>query len=122
MAITKHAYYASFGYQVTAFFAASSRYGIRNTGQLDVNAENPYFLVFFTLFYFTSTPFSIFIQSINFLSAQFLCHARRCLFACFENVCDGLNQFDGSNATFMMVRVASILCGILVCSIIRRLR
>lgn len=28
MAIMEHAYYASFGYQVTNFFAASSRYGI----------------------------------------------------------------------------------------------
>ena len=28
MAIMEHAYYASFGYQVTSFFAASSRYGI----------------------------------------------------------------------------------------------
>ena len=27
MAIQEHAYYASFGYQVTNFFAASSRYG-----------------------------------------------------------------------------------------------
>jgi 1,4-alpha-glucan branching enzyme len=27
MAIMEHAYYASFGYQVTSFFAASSRYG-----------------------------------------------------------------------------------------------
>jgi 1,4-alpha-glucan branching enzyme len=28
MAIMEHAYYASFGYQVTSFFAASSRYGM----------------------------------------------------------------------------------------------
>lgn len=27
MAIMEHAYYASFGYQITSFFAASSRYG-----------------------------------------------------------------------------------------------
>ena len=27
MAIMEHAYYASFGYQVTSFFAISSRYG-----------------------------------------------------------------------------------------------
>lgn len=27
MAVMEHAYYASFGYQVTSFFAASSRYG-----------------------------------------------------------------------------------------------
>src|SRR5882762_3817002 len=27
MAIMEHAYYGSFGYQVTSFFAASSRYG-----------------------------------------------------------------------------------------------
>ena len=30
MAIQEHAYYASFGYQVTSFFAASSRYGTPN--------------------------------------------------------------------------------------------
>jgi 1,4-alpha-glucan branching enzyme len=27
MAIMEHAYYASFGYQITSFFAISSRYG-----------------------------------------------------------------------------------------------
>ena len=27
MAVMEHAYYACFGYQVTSFFAASSRYG-----------------------------------------------------------------------------------------------
>jgi 1,4-alpha-glucan branching enzyme len=27
MAVMEHAYYASFGYQVTSFFAVSSRYG-----------------------------------------------------------------------------------------------
>ena len=27
MAVMEHAYYASFGYQVTSFFAASSRFG-----------------------------------------------------------------------------------------------
>ena len=30
MAIMEHAYYASFGYQVTSFFAVSSRYGKQN--------------------------------------------------------------------------------------------
>jgi 1,4-alpha-glucan branching enzyme len=38
MAIMEHAYYASFGYQVTSFFACSSRYGnsllINNTTEL----------------------------------------------------------------------------------------
>jgi 1,4-alpha-glucan branching enzyme len=29
MAVMEHAYYASFGYQVTSFFAPSSRYGTR---------------------------------------------------------------------------------------------
>ena len=29
MAIMEHAYYASFGYQVTSFFAVSSRFGAR---------------------------------------------------------------------------------------------
>lgn len=27
MAVMEHAYYASFGYQITSFFAISSRYG-----------------------------------------------------------------------------------------------
>ena len=30
MAIMEHAYYASFGYQVTSFYAISSRYGIQH--------------------------------------------------------------------------------------------
>lgn len=34
MAIMEHAYYASFGYQVTSFYAASSRYDARILSEL----------------------------------------------------------------------------------------
>ena len=37
MAIMEHAYYASFGYQVTSFFAASSRYGAYTLYQINVS-------------------------------------------------------------------------------------
>jgi 1,4-alpha-glucan branching enzyme len=37
MAIMEHAYYASFGYQVTSFFAASSRYGAYTLYQFNVS-------------------------------------------------------------------------------------
>lgn len=39
MAIMEHAYYASFGYQVTSFFAASSRYGL--TSHDPTNLRHP---------------------------------------------------------------------------------
>jgi len=37
MAIMEHAYYASFGYQVTSFFAVSSRYGNNNLASRTVS-------------------------------------------------------------------------------------
>ena len=73
MAIMEHAYYASFGYQVTSFFAASSRYGTpEQLKQLidTCHANGIYVLLD-------------------------LIHSHAC-----KNVADGLNQFDGTNGCF----------------------
>ena len=40
MAILEHPYYASFGYQVTNFFAASSRFGMPEELKALVNAAH----------------------------------------------------------------------------------
>lgn len=40
-AVMEHAYYASFGYQITSFFAASSRYGKSSlVGRVSWRAES----------------------------------------------------------------------------------
>lgn len=73
MAIMEHAYYASFGYQVTSFFAASSRYGTPDElKQLIDEAHRLGIVVYLDL-----------VHS----------HASK-------NVVDGLNQFDGTNGCF----------------------
>lgn len=73
MAIMEHAYYACFGYQVTSFFAASSRYG--NPEELkkliDVAHEKGLYVL---------------LDVVH-------SHASK-------NVLDGLNQFDGTNTCF----------------------
>ncbi|KAG0029404.1 alpha-1,4-glucan branching enzyme [Podila clonocystis] len=69
MAIMEHAYYASFGYQVTNFFAASSRYG-------------------------TPEELKELIDTAHGLGITVLLdvvHSHAC-----KNVLDGLNNFDGS--------------------------
>lgn len=73
MAIMEHAYYASFGYQVTSFFAASSRYGTPDDLKylMDVAHKN----------------------NIYVLLDVVHSHASK-------NVLDGLNQFDGTNSCF----------------------
>lgn len=73
MAIMEHAYYASFGYQVTSFFAASSRFGTPD--QLkhlidEAHAQGIYVLLD-------------------------IIHSHAC-----KNVLDGLNQFDGTNSHY----------------------
>ncbi|RWS04362.1 1:4-alpha-glucan-branching enzyme-like protein [Dinothrombium tinctorium] len=73
MAIMEHAYYASFGYQVTSFFAASSRYGPPNSLKRLIDEAHK--------------------QGIFVLLD--LIHSHAC-----KNVADGLNQFDGSNSCF----------------------
>ncbi|KAG0301257.1 alpha-1,4-glucan branching enzyme [Dissophora globulifera] len=70
MAIMEHAYYASFGYQVTSFFAVSSRYG-------------------------TPEELMELIDTAHGLGITVLLdvvHSHAC-----KNVLDGLNNFDGSD-------------------------
>uniref|UniRef100_A0A1A9WPN8 1,4-alpha-glucan branching enzyme n=1 Tax=Glossina brevipalpis TaxID=37001 RepID=A0A1A9WPN8_9MUSC len=70
MAIMEHAYYASFGYQVTSFFAASSRFGTPEQlkRMIDMAHESGLFVL---------------LDVVH-------SHASK-------NVQDGLNQFDGTN-------------------------
>ncbi|GFZ46704.1 1,4-alpha-glucan-branching enzyme [Saitozyma sp. JCM 24511] len=70
MAIMEHAYYASFGYQVTNFFAASSRYG-------------------------TPEELKSLIDRAHELGLTVLLdvvHSHAC-----KNVADGINEFDGTD-------------------------
>jgi 1,4-alpha-glucan branching enzyme len=83
MAIMEHAYYASFGYQVTSFFAASSRYGI-----LLVNVS-------FLISLGTPEELMELIDTAHGLGITVLLdvvHSHAC-----KNVLDGLNMFDGSD-------------------------
>ncbi|KAI0276321.1 glycoside hydrolase superfamily [Russula aff. rugulosa BPL654] len=70
MAIMEHAYYASFGYQVTNFFAASSRYGIPEDLKELIDTAHGLGLV-------------VLLDVV---------HSHAC-----KNVLDGLNLFDGSD-------------------------
>ncbi|KAG6455083.1 1,4-alpha-glucan-branching enzyme [Manduca sexta] len=73
MAIMEHAYYASFGYQVTSFFAASSRYGTPcELKQLIDRAHE---------------------MGIYVLLDVVHSHASK-------NTLDGLNEFDGTNSGY----------------------
>ncbi|XP_023937263.1 1,4-alpha-glucan-branching enzyme [Bicyclus anynana] len=73
MAIMEHAYYASFGYQVTNFFAASSRYG--TPCELKKLIDRAHELGIYVLLDVVHS------------------HASK-------NTLDGLNEFDGTNAGF----------------------
>lgn len=73
MAVMEHAYYASFGYQVTSFFAASSRYGTPEELKALVDRAHE--------------------MGIYVLLDVVHSHASK-------NVLDGLNQFDGTNSCF----------------------
>lgn len=73
MAIMEHAYYASFGYQVTSFFAASSRFGTPD--ELKEMIDEAHRLGLYVLLDVVHS------------------HASK-------NVQDGLNQFDGTNSCF----------------------
>ncbi|KAG4072535.1 hypothetical protein HA402_004624 [Bradysia odoriphaga] len=73
MAIMEHAYYASFGYQVTSFYAASSRYGTPD--DLKRMVDEAHRLGLYVLLDVVHS------------------HASK-------NVSDGLNQFDGTNSCF----------------------
>ena len=73
MAIMEHAYYASFGYQVTSFFAPSSRYGsIDDLKMLIDTAHQQGILVLLDVV-----------------------HSHAC-----KNALDGLNQFDGTDGCY----------------------
>lgn len=73
MAIMEHAYYASFGYQVTSFFAPSSRYGTPDEFKALVDECHKHGIV-------------VLLDIV---------HSHAC-----KNVLDGLNQFDGTDAGF----------------------
>ncbi|KAG7243047.1 hypothetical protein INR49_016422 [Caranx melampygus] len=73
MAIMEHAYYASFGYQVTSFFAASSRYGTPDELKQLIDVAH-------------SMGIMVLLDVVH-------SHASK-------NTEDGLNRFDGSNSCF----------------------
>lgn len=73
MAIMEHAYYASFGYQVTSFFAASSRFGTPDDLKYLIDAAHR--------------------NGLYILLDVVHSHASK-------NVLDGLNQFDGTESCF----------------------
>jgi len=73
MAIMEHPYYASFGYQVTNFFAASSRYGRPEDLKRLVNTAH-------------SMGISVLLDVV---------HSHAC-----KNTREGINQFDGTDYQF----------------------
>ncbi|XP_058885659.1 1,4-alpha-glucan-branching enzyme-like [Acipenser ruthenus] len=73
MAIMEHAYYASFGYQITSFYAASSRYG--NPEELKELVDTAH-----------SMGIIVLLDVVH-------SHASK-------NTEDGLNQFDGTDSCF----------------------
>ncbi|XP_014109038.1 PREDICTED: 1,4-alpha-glucan-branching enzyme isoform X1 [Pseudopodoces humilis] len=73
MAIMEHAYYASFGYQVTSFFAASSRYGTPDDLKEMIDVAH-------------SMGITVLLDVVH-------SHASK-------NSEDGLNQFDGTDSCF----------------------
>ncbi|XP_071042931.1 1,4-alpha-glucan-branching enzyme [Parasteatoda tepidariorum] len=73
MAIMEHAYYGSFGYQVSSFFAASSRFGTPE--ELKELVDNAH------------------AHGLYVLLDVVHSHASK-------NVLDGINQFDGTNSCF----------------------
>ncbi|KAF9076977.1 glycoside hydrolase family 13 protein [Rhodocollybia butyracea] len=70
MAVMEHAYYASFGYQVTSFFAASSRYGSPEDLKELIDTAH-------------GMGVTVLLDIV---------HSHAC-----KNVLDGLNEFDGSD-------------------------
>ncbi|PVU99472.1 hypothetical protein BB560_005494 [Smittium megazygosporum] len=73
MAVMEHAYYASFGYQITSFFAASSRYGTPEQLKRLIDTAH-------------GMGISVFLDVVH-------SHAS-------NNIEDGLNQFDGSDSCY----------------------
>jgi 1,4-alpha-glucan branching enzyme len=90
-AIMEHAYYASFGYQITSFFAASSRYGSSQV-PLDVSSQ-----AWLSLSPFSGSPEDLMelIDTAHGLGLTVLLdvvHSHASI-----NALDGLNHFDGSD-------------------------
>ncbi|XP_041365409.1 1,4-alpha-glucan-branching enzyme-like [Gigantopelta aegis] len=73
MAVMEHAYYASFGYQITSYFAASSRYGSPEDLKELVDVAHSHGII-------------VLLDIVH-------SHASK-------NVVDGLNNFDGTSACF----------------------
>ncbi|KAJ8391454.1 hypothetical protein AAFF_G00089280 [Aldrovandia affinis] len=73
MAVMEHAYYASFGYQVTSFFAASSRYGTPDELKQLIDVAH----------------------SLGIVVLLDVVHSHASM-----NTEDGLNKFDGSDSCF----------------------
>ncbi|UJR27881.1 hypothetical protein I4U23_009146 [Adineta vaga] len=73
MAVMEHAYYASFGYQVTSFFAASSRFGTPEELKALIDEAH----------------------SLGLTVLLDLVHSHGC-----KNTYDGINMFDGTNGCF----------------------
>jgi 1,4-alpha-glucan branching enzyme len=73
MAIMEHAYYGSFGYQVTSFFAASSRFGTADELRKLIDEAH-------------RLGICVYLDVIH-------SHASK-------NVLDGLNRFDGTDGCF----------------------
>ncbi|XP_046429006.1 1,4-alpha-glucan-branching enzyme [Neodiprion virginianus] len=73
MAVMEHAYYASFGYQVTSFFATSSRYGTPEELKELIDEAHKHGLV-------------VLLDIVH-------SHASK-------NTLDGLNEFDGTDSCF----------------------
>lgn len=73
MAVMEHAYYASFGYQVTSFFAPSSRYGTPAELKELIDAAH----------------------EMGIVVLLDIVHSHAC-----NNVLDGLNLFDGTDSCF----------------------
>uniref|UniRef100_A0A1I8B6N8 1,4-alpha-glucan branching enzyme n=1 Tax=Meloidogyne hapla TaxID=6305 RepID=A0A1I8B6N8_MELHA len=73
MAVMEHAYYASFGYQVTSFFAASSRFGTPDDLKILVDRAHQLGLI-------------VLLDVVH-------SHASK-------NVADGLNQWDGTDGGY----------------------
>ncbi|KFD50902.1 hypothetical protein M513_08215 [Trichuris suis] len=73
MAVMEHAYYASFGYQVTSFFAASSRYGPPDDLKYLVDKAH----------------------ERDIIVLLDIVHSHAC-----KNTADGLNQWDGTNGCY----------------------
>ncbi|XP_015788759.1 1,4-alpha-glucan-branching enzyme-like [Tetranychus urticae] len=69
----EHAYYASFGYQVTSFFAPSSRYGTPDQLKRLIDEA----------------------QSQGIYVLLDIIHSHAC-----KNIDDGLNRFDGTNSHY----------------------